>query len=82
MNLTFSSASMDGGLDFHRIDVEKSIVETKGETTCAPLKNCSVPENQNSSISLGKITENQYKIWSVLERFRARRWIEASIFIE
>ena len=53
------STSMDRGVDFDGIDVEKSMFENKGEITCAQAKNCSVPENRNSSISLGKIIETQ-----------------------
>ena len=53
------STSMDRGVDFDGIDVEKSIFETKSEITCAQAKNCSVRENRNSSISLGKIIETQ-----------------------
>ena len=66
---SFSSTSIDRGIEIDRIDVEKSIFEIKGAIACAQAKNCSVPENQNSSISLVKIFETQYKIWTGLQRF-------------
>ena len=47
---SFSSTSIDRGIDMDRIGVEKSMLRSKRESRGESAKNCSVPENRDASI--------------------------------
>ena len=61
------SSSNDRRVHIDRIGVEKNRFLSKGEINGASPKICSGPENQNSSISLGKYNANAKEFWTVFE---------------